>query len=84
MVRRVTTKSLVFNGPFVIDPSEGELLPGIYAVETEEESLDTVSSPSYRRISTTLHVYAGGIMRFISVHPDLLAAALLRDRRAAE
>ena len=84
MIRRVTTKSVVFNCPFVVDPSEGELLPGIYTVETEEESLDTVLSDSYRRISTTLHVYAPGITRFISVDPDALAAALLRDRRAAE
>jgi hypothetical protein len=84
MTRRVTTKSVVFTSPFVIDETDAELLPGIYTVETEEESLETMSLPSYRRISTILHVNAGGVTRFVTVDPDVLAAALLRDRRAAD
>ncbi len=85
MTRRVTTKSVIFRRPFVIDPLDGEeLLPGLYTVETEEESLDTVSFLAYRRISTVIHVRTGGTTRFIAVDPDVLAAALRGDTGAKE
>ena len=84
MNRRVTTKCVIFTRPFVIDPLDGELPPGIYTVETEEEALEPVWFAAYRRVSTIVHVHALGITRFITVDPDVLAAALMRDARAAD
>ena len=85
MTRRVTTRSVIFRRPFVIDPVDGEeLLPGIYTVETEEESLDTISFLAYRRVSTVIRVCAGGTTRLVAVDPDVLAAALRGDTGAIQ
>ena len=85
MTRRVTTQSVIFRRPFVIDPVDGEeLSPGIYTVETEEESLDTISFLAYRRVSTVIRVCAGGTTRLIGIDPDVLAAALRGDAGAME
>ena len=85
MTRRITTQSVVFRRPFVVDPVDGEeLLPGLYTVETEEESLDTISFLAYRRVSTVIRVCTGGTTRLIAVDPDVLAAALRRDTGATE
>jgi hypothetical protein len=85
MTRRVTTKCVVFRRPFVVDPVDGEeLSPGLYTIETEEESLDTVSFLAYRRVSTVIRVCTGGNTRLIAVDPDVLAAALRGDTGATE
>jgi hypothetical protein len=81
----MTSKTVIFAQPFVVNEAEGEQLPGIYTVETEEESLDLVSIPGYRRVSTVMHCHASnGMTRYMSVDPNALAAALARDVRAAD
>ena len=85
MTRRVTTHSVIFRRPFVIDRVDGEeLSPGVYTVETEEESLDTVSFLAYRRVSTVIRVCTGGTTGLVAVDPDALAAALRGGTGAME
>ena len=85
MTRRVSTQSVVFRRPFMIDPADGEELPpGLYTVETEEESLDTVSFLAYLRVSTVIRVSMGGTTRLIGIDPEVLAAALRGDTGATE
>jgi hypothetical protein len=81
MTRRVTTKSVIFAQPFVVDAESGELPPGIYIVETEEQLLYTLSSRAYRRLSTVMHYPAIGGTRFVAIDPKVLDEALKRDKR---
>jgi len=84
MTTRMTSKTVIFSQPFVVNERDGEQLPGIYTVETEEESLDLVSISAYRRISTVMHCYtSNGATRYMDVDPNALAAALARDVRTA-
>ncbi len=79
MTTRVTTKSVTFGRPFTVNDVAGEQPPGIYIVETEEELLEAVSFPAYRRLSTVMRCpAAGGITRFVTIDPAALDAALAR------
>jgi hypothetical protein len=83
MTTRVTTKTVIFRRPFTVDKEDGELPPGIYTVDTEEELLDTVSFPAYRRVSTVMYCStAGGNMSLVTIDPVALEAALARDAKA--
>ena len=83
MTTRVTSKTVVFSRPFVLNEADGEQPPGIYTVETEEEPLDVVSILAYRRGSTVMHRCdlhpTGGFIRFVSIDPAELGNALARD-----
>jgi hypothetical protein len=80
---RVTTKTVIIPRSFILDESDGEQPPGIYTVETEEESLDGHSISAYRRISTTLYRYdlkaKGRFIRFLDVDPEEIDAAQARS-----
>ena len=66
-----------------MDKADGEQPPGVYTVDTEEELLESVSFPAYRRVSTVMRCLApGGITRFVAIDPIVLAAALAREARA--
>ena len=85
MTTRVTSKVVIFAQPFVVNDADGEQPPGIYTVETEEEFIEAVSFPAYRRVSTVMHCHSNsGITRFVSIDPHALAAALARDARPAK
>ena len=82
MTTRITTKTVVFSHPFVLNEADGEQQPGIYTVETEEESLDVISIAAYRRVSTVMNRFdlpSGGFIRFVAINPAELDAALARD-----
>jgi hypothetical protein len=83
---RLTTRTVTFAKPFVLDEINRELPAGSYQVETEEETLDGVSFLAYRRVSTSILVRPGpettGTQMWM-IHPDSLASALERDREAA-
>ena len=87
MTTRVTTKKVEFKRPFILNPSDGEHPPGIYMVETEEESLDVMSFAAYRLLSTVISRYdldgSSGFVRFIVIDPAELDAALTRDALVA-
>ena len=83
MTTRITTKTVVFARPFVLNEGQGEQPPGVYTVETEEEPLDVMTISAYRRISTVMTRYdvlgSSGVMRFVTINPAELEAALARD-----
>ena len=82
---RVTTRTVIFVRSFLLNEADGELPPGIYTVETEEELLESVFFPAWRRVSTVMHCQAAsGITRFATVNPAVLEAALARDARVSD
>jgi len=74
---------VTFTKPFVIAGFEQELPAGDYVVETEEELIEGLSFPVYRRVSTTLHVDRipghPGQKESWRIVPEALEAALIRD-----
>lgn len=87
MPERTTRKTVSFARPFVLEGYEQELPAGEYVVETEEELIQGLSFPAYRRVLTMLHVDLlpgrPGEKEAWSIDPRNLGAALIRDKAAA-
>lgn len=84
MTTRNSVRTVTFRRPFVLSGFDAEIAPGCYSVETDEELLEGLSFPAYRRVLTLLHVPATsdrpGLAYSLAVDPDELDAALQRDR----
>ena len=84
MLTRTRRETVMFNSPFVLERS-GRLLPaGSYEVVTDEELIEGLSFPVYRRVATMMLVPAPSSqvsVEMLSVDPLHLAAA--KDRDAA-
>ena len=78
---------MTFRRPFFLNGFDRPQAGGTYTVETEEELLDGMSFPAYRRISTSIHLHAQPgtpmMTETVSVDPEELEAALARDASAA-
>ena len=58
----------------------GQVQPGSYIVETEEELLDTLLFQAWKRASTIIRVGSAGRIQDVPIDPEQLNNALLRDR----
>ncbi len=87
MTVRTTTKTVTFRKPFALDGLDEELPPGEYAVETDEERIEDLSFPVWRRILTVIRLRGEmphpDRLRALTVDPQALDAALERDRTRA-
>jgi hypothetical protein len=82
MFTRTSRVDVVFRRPFIVKGVEGLQPAGTYTVETEEQLLDGLSFPAYRRIWTVITVRAndlGTLMQGIPIDPRDLAAAQVAD-----
>lgn len=88
MTIRTSTKTVTFMRPFVLGGFDEELPAGAYRVETDEELLEGISFPAYRRILTLIHLHEKpgqrGLAETMTIDPNELDEALLRDRTPAE
>jgi len=76
---RVTSATVTFVRPFILDGFD-ELQPaGSYTVDTEEELLDTLSLSSWKRISTVMRLTRQGGIEHMPIDPEQLNEALRRD-----
>ncbi len=84
MLTRTHRETVIFKSSFSLE-GIGRLLPaGSYEVVTDEELIEGLSFPVYRRVATTMLVPAQscvGSVEMLTVDPLSLAAA--RDRDAA-
>lgn len=83
MLTRTNRETVTFHGLFSLK-GVGRLLPaGSYEVVTDEELIEGLSFPVYRRVSTTMLVPAqlsqGRSVEMLTVDPRDLAAAVKRD-----
>jgi hypothetical protein len=85
MLTRTRRKTVTFNAPFVLERA-GRLLPaGKYEVMTDEELIEGLSFPAYRRVATTMLMPAESSqvsVEMLTVDPLNLAAAKDRDAAA--
>ena len=82
MPNRTRTKVIVFRRPFRLKGWTEPHPAGTYAVETEEEPIEGLSFPAYRRVSTTITRRpdrAGMLVQTIAIDPRELAAIRTAD-----
>lgn len=88
MTTRTCKKTVTFRRPFVLDGLDMVLPAGPYSVETDEELMEGISFPAYRRVLTVMHLHAKpshpGITQTLTIDPNDLDAALKRDQAPRE
>jgi hypothetical protein len=84
MLTRTKEKTWTFSRPFMLNGVRRELPAGSYRVATDEELIEGLSFPVYRRVATM--IFAPGrnraTLEMLSIDPDDLQAALERDAAA--
>ena len=83
MITRTRRDSIVFRRSFRLAGIGRELPAGDYPLVTDEELIEGLSFPAYRRVSTMMMVPAGSklaALEMVSVDPRDLEAAQVRDR----
>jgi hypothetical protein len=87
MTTRTSIKTVTFRKPFHLGGFDEALPAGAYTVETDEELLEGISFPAYRRILTVIHLHSNsshpGHTQTLTIDPDELDAALGRDQATA-
>jgi hypothetical protein len=83
MTVRTTSRTVTFIHPFNLSGMDETQPAGTYTVETDEELLQTLSLPAYRRISTLIRLPARPrstvMTQIVEVDPLELATTLARD-----
>jgi hypothetical protein len=81
MTTRTHRTTSSFTRPFALRGVDHVLPPGTYEVVTEEELIDGLSFPVYRRLSTVMFVpgQSGSTIEMVTIDPLDLAAAEDRD-----
>jgi hypothetical protein len=84
MLTRTKRVTLTFQHPFSLKGVDRRLAAGEYEVATDEELIEGLSFPVYRRVATLIFLPAGAgqqaSMEMVTVNPDDLAAAHQRDQ----
>jgi hypothetical protein len=83
MIMRTQRRFVVFSNPFVLKGIDRLLPPGRYEVVTDEELIEGLSFPVYRRVSTSMIVPAqshhASAVEMQTINPRDLEAAQERD-----
>ena len=87
MTTRTIRTTVTFTRPFSLSGFDGQQPAGSYSVETDEELLEGVSFPAYRRMATMMQLSsdaglkssASGILQVAVIDPRQLATALAAD-----
>jgi hypothetical protein len=76
MTTRTRRKLVTFAQPFLLRAIDAVLPAGAYKVDTDEELIDGLSFPAYRRTATWIHTPSvtakGGFSQMILVQPSEL------------
>lgn len=84
MTIRTTKQTVLFKHPFVIGGSDEKLPAGTYTIETDEELIEGISFPAYRRQSVLIHLLPDpdrpGLTQKLRVDNEELDSALIRDQ----
>ncbi len=84
MTTRTKRVTMTFQHPFSLRGVERSLAAGQYEVVTDEELIEELSFPVYRRVSTLIFLpaqaYKPSSIEMVNVDPADLAAAHARDK----
>jgi hypothetical protein len=85
---RTTRKNVTFRRPFVLKGIDRTLPAGEYQVITDEELIEGLSFPVYRRVSTMMLIpaqsHAASSIEMVTIDPVALQVARDRDAEAAK
>ena len=81
MTQRSHSKSVVFSHSFELKGVDRILPPGEYRIVTDEELIEELSFPVYRRVSTMILVpgASASSVEMVAIDPHELEAAQERD-----
>jgi hypothetical protein len=81
MTIRTISKTITFRRPFCVKGVDRLLPPADYQVMTDEELIEGLSFPAYRRVSTVMFVPAesGCAVEMVTIDPLNLQAAQEQD-----
>jgi hypothetical protein len=83
MIVRSLSRTVIFQQPFLLKGIDRMLPAGAYRVVTDEELIEGISFPVYRRVATMIFVPAAtqgaSSIEMITIDPLDLQAALERD-----
>jgi len=85
MTTRTTRKIVIFRRPFLLQGVDRTLPAGEYEVVTDEELIEGLSFPVFRRLATMMYVPAqshSGSIEMVTIDPAGLQAAQDRDAEA--
>lgn len=86
MAMRTSRKTVTFNHPFLLAGGERRYPAGNYEVVTDEELIEGLSFPAYRRLATMMLVpvqsHHASSVEMLTIDPLDLATALQRDQLA--
>ena len=84
MTTRSHSQTVVFHHPFELEGVDRILPPGDYRVVTDEEPIEELSFPAYRRVSTMIFLpglgHHASSIEMVTIDPRDLEAAQDRDR----
>lgn len=81
---RTRKSAVTFERPFILNRDTGQLSPGIYDIEIDEEEIQASDRTAYRRVAIYLYVQTAASTRTIAVKPADLESALERDQTSVE
>ena len=84
MTTRTTGKTVRFHHAFTMAGSDGSYPAGEYLVQTDEELLEQMSFPAWKRVATTILLQDGATTRSLLIDPAELERMLERDATAGE
>ncbi|HYM30975.1 MAG TPA: hypothetical protein VEU47_06740 [Candidatus Cybelea sp.] len=84
MTIRTSTTTVTFRQPFILSGFEQLQAAGTYTVDTEEEQIEAISFPVWKRISTVIRLSRSGGVEHRQIDPDELHEALRRDSGRAD
>jgi hypothetical protein len=83
MTTRTSNTTVTFTHPFILKGVDRLLAAGDYRVVTDEELIEALSFPVYRRVATMIHVPAASqnasTVEMVTIDPRDLQAAQDRD-----
>jgi hypothetical protein len=85
---RTQSKTVTFAHPFSLKGVDRMLPPGAYRVVTDEELIEGLSFPAYRRVATMIFLSAspraGSVVEMVTIDPSDLDAAQERDGKTPQ
>ena len=81
MTTRTTSKMVTFTRPFILKGVDRLLTAGRYRIVTDEELIEELSFPVYRRVSTMIFVpgKSASSVEMVAIDPQDLQVAQERD-----
>jgi hypothetical protein len=84
MTTRSTSRTVTFRRPFILGGFDAVQAAGTYVIDVEEEMVENLSFPAFRRLATQIQISTGGVTEHRFINPVELDEALMRDAAQAD